>query len=116
MVNTTDFISIASKPLMLEWQRGFRPDAVKSVTCMEPGTYRITDTAGKNATLAAEGLEEPALAGEKLVIGVSVPEPDPKSLGELTGQVLDMSDMPVPGAQIALVFVENGVGSSVSAD
>ena len=99
-----------SVQVTLEWKSGFRPDHVVSVTNLggSPAQYRLSDDGGKTATISGtdKGRAEPRLDGEKLVVEVKLPEPDPKAFGDLTGKVVDISGQPVAGALVALIWVE----------
>ena len=93
----------------LEWKSGFRPDAVASVTNLggSPAQYRLSDDDGRTATISGtdKGRAEPRLDGGKLVVEVTLPEPDPKAFGDLTGKVVDTSGQPIAGALVALIWV-----------
>jgi thiol-disulfide isomerase/thioredoxin len=58
---------------------------------------------------------EPKLDDRKLVIAVTLPEPDLKKLGDLTGKVVDNSGHPIAGASVALITIEHG-GSGIRND
>ncbi len=97
-------------PMTLEWKSGFRPDAVTSVTNLggSPARYLLNADGGKTATLSGtdKGRAEPRLDGGKLVVEVTLPEPDPTAFGDLTGKVVDTSGRPVAGASVTLIWVE----------
>src|SRR5262249_55361631 len=102
----------------LEWNSGFRPDRLASVTKLggSPARYRLSDGDGKTATLSEtdKGRAEPRLDGGKLVVEVTLAEPNPKAFADLTGKVVDISGQPVGGALVALIWVEEhgGIGMS----
>jgi RNA polymerase sigma factor (sigma-70 family) len=106
--------------VILEWNPGFRPDHVASVTNLggSPAQCRLSDDDGKTATISRtdKGRAEPRLDGGKLVVEVTLPEPDPKAFGDLSGKVVDVSGQPVAGALVALIRVEEHGGSGMSAD
>jgi len=122
--------------LELEWESGFRPDAVRSIERdpESPGRIRLTDEGGKSAMLGAVPLAEqarslgrrpegasaaiigaeaikPVIERGKLVIGVELPglNPglNPEQHSELTGLVLDPRGQPVPGARVGLVLIRD---------
>ena len=78
--------------------------------------YRLSDDDGKSATISGtdKGRVEPRLDGGRLVVEVTLPEPDPKAFGDLTGKVVDPSGQPVAGASVALIWVEEHGGSGMS--
>jgi RNA polymerase sigma factor (sigma-70 family) len=101
-------------PMTLEWQSGFRPDAVTSVTKLQgaPARYLLTDHSGKTATFSGtdKGRAAPRIDGGKLVVEVTLPESKPTACGDLTGNVIDTSGQPVAGASVALGWAgENGM-------
>lgn len=104
----------------VEWETGFRPDAVKSVSNLggSPVSHRLTDNDGKTATLSGteKGRAQPVLENGQLVVRVTLPEPDPKAFGELTGKVVDTAGQPIAGAHVALIWVEENGGSGMSSD
>ena len=109
-----------SVQLTLEWESGFRPDDVASVTNLggSPARYRLSDHNGKTATLSGtdKGRAEPRLDGGELVVEVTLPEPEPKAFGDLSGKVVDTSGQPVAGALVALIILEEHVGSGMSGE
>jgi RNA polymerase sigma factor (sigma-70 family) len=109
-----------SVQVILEWKSGFRPDHVASVTNLggSPAQCRLSDDDGKTATISQtdKGRAEPRLDGGKLVVEVTLPEPDPKAFGDLSGKVVDVSGQPVAGALVALIRVEEHIGSGMSAE
>ena len=109
-----------SVQVILEWKSGFRPDHVASVTNLggSPAQCRLSDDDGKTATIsrADKGRAEPRLDDGKLVVEVTLPEPDPKAFGDLSGKVVDVSGQPVAGALVALIRVEEHSGSGMSAE
>jgi RNA polymerase sigma factor (sigma-70 family) len=113
-------MSADSVALTLEWKSGFRPDRVATVTNLggSPAQYRLGDANGETATISGtdKGRVEPRLEGSKLVVEVTLPEPDPKAFADLTGKVVDTSGQPVAGALVALIRVEEEGGSAMSAD
>ena len=108
----------SSVALTLEWESGFRPDTLKSVKRLggSPASYRLEDEAGKSATISGpeKARLEPKADGRNLVVDVSVPDPDPKELGELAGKVVDEAGKAIEGAQVALIWVEEHGGSGMS--
>jgi len=96
------------------WSSGFRPDAVKAMD-RRAGLFHLTDEAGQVATIGEAAGIEPTLAEGKLVVRVTLPEPDPKLLGDLSGRVVDTDGQPIGGARVALSFHEKG-GSAMSGD
>jgi len=103
------------EPVAINWDAGFRPDAVKDVkrlqTPGQPTRFQLTDAAGRSATLS--GPIEPAvtsglLAGE-LVISASFPEATPDSTGTLTGTVLDQDGSPIADANVTINFFFGGL-------
>jgi thiol-disulfide isomerase/thioredoxin len=100
--------------LPIEWATGFRPDAVKAIE-REDGLFHLTDEAGRLATIKEVAGAEPTLAGGVLTIRVTLAETDPKTLGSLSGRVVDADGRPVQGARIALTIHEKG-GSGGSND
>jgi RNA polymerase sigma-70 factor (ECF subfamily) len=102
-------------PMTLEWKSGFHPDDVTSVTNLggSPARYLVKDRSGKTATLSGtdKGRAQPRIDGGKLVVEVTLPEPAPTALDDLTGRVVDNSGHPVAGASVGLGFAgENGGG------
>src|SRR5262249_22223338 len=119
-VTATAHESLASDnpaSMALEWESGFRPDAVASLENLggSPVRYLFKDRTGKTATLATtdKGRAEPRLEGERLIIDVTLPEPDPGAYGDLTGKVVEPSDQPVAGARVALIWYGEQGGSSM---
>ena len=102
-------------PMTLEWKSGFRPDAVASLENLggSPARYLFKDRAGKTATLATteKGRTEPRLEGGRLIVEVTLPEPDPGAYGDLTGKVVEPSGQPVAGARVALIWYGEQGGS-----
>ena len=106
---TNRFTSRNGVQIPLEWQSGFRPDAINSLSRVE-GTqdrFHVTDVAGKTATVQGSANAAPILEDGRLVIRAALPEPDPKSSGELNGQVSDAEGRPIEGARVALVLIED---------
>jgi RNA polymerase sigma factor (sigma-70 family) len=104
----------------LEWAANFRPEAVKKVEPLD-GRFRLTDDAGRIATIGVSGRAELNKAGQvvtipesgrvqpiatdgKLVIGVNLPEPESVMIGSLSGQVVDEKSRPIQGALVSLAF------------
>jgi hypothetical protein len=119
--------------LELEWEAGFRPDAVRSIgrDPERPGRFHLRDEGGKSAMLGAVSQAEqdrsvglrregasaaiiganaikPVIERGKLVIGVELPGLSTEQHSELTGLVLDPRGQPVPGARVGLVVVHDG--------
>jgi len=110
-----DYETRARIPVTLEWESGFRPDAVKSVSVAAGSSqrFRLQDDVGRTATVESSGKLDPVLHEGKLLIHVKLPEPEPKPPSELIGQVIDAKSAPIAGAQVALVYAsKNGSGMS----
>jgi RNA polymerase sigma factor (sigma-70 family) len=118
--------------LELEWESGFRPDAVRSIERApeRPGRFHLIDEGGNSAMLGAVSQAEqhrslglrgegasaaiiaadaikPVIEGGKLVIAVELPRSDAEQHSELTGLVLDPPGQPVPGARVGLVLIND---------
>jgi thiol-disulfide isomerase/thioredoxin len=95
----------------LEWETGFRPDAIKSVDKPAEGgplaRFRLTDVAGRSATVS--GSVEPLVADGRLVLRIAFPEPDANAFGALSGTVVDERGLPIAGAAVALIIREGKV-------
>jgi RNA polymerase sigma factor (sigma-70 family) len=128
----------------LEWESGFRPDDVASVTNLRGSSahFRLSDHNGKTATMIDHsripfrqpgslddhndktaklsgsdlGRATPRLDGGELVVEVTLPEPAEKVFGDLTGKVVDTSSKPIAGALVALIWVEEQGGSGMSSE
>ena len=100
--------------LPIEWASGFRTDAVKAME-RKAGQFHLTDEAGRVATIKEAAGVEPTLAEGKLTVRVTLPEADPKTLGDLSGRVVDPDGKPIEGARVALSFHEKG-GSAMGGD
>ena len=90
--------------LRLEWDPGFRPDALEEVSRL-PGNdrrFRLVDADENTATLEVPELIEPVKENGKLVMRVFVPHRDAKDYAALTGQIVDEAGKPVAGARVAL--------------
>jgi RNA polymerase sigma factor (sigma-70 family) len=107
-------------PMTLEWTSGFHPEAVASVSNLggSPTRYLLNDLSGKTATLSGtdKGRAEPRIDGGKLVVEVTLPEPDGKALGELTGKVVDTLGQPLAGASVSLGWVGEDGGGMMSVE
>ena len=91
----------------LEWDGGFRPDAVERVDPAE-GTgrdrrVRMADREGRSATVTGE--VTPEVSAGKLVLVASFPEPEPQAYGLASGRVVDEGGRPIPGAKATLAFL-----------
>jgi RNA polymerase sigma factor (sigma-70 family) len=102
----------------LEWASDFRPDSVEAVAEFKdkPGHFRLTDAAGKTATLSGVGLGRPTIEAGKLAVRVKIATPDPLQVGDLSGRVIDALGKPVEGARVNLVFVTKGSSGMSSID
>jgi RNA polymerase sigma factor (sigma-70 family) len=125
----------------LEWESGFRPDAVRSTApdhgkpghlyeaispqlaralAQAPGKssrFVITDEGGKSAVIGAIVPLEPVIEHGKLVIRVVTSDLDVYRDGALTGLVLDPQGKPVAGARVGLVFfIDRGRDGLLSTD
>jgi len=115
-----EHLQIDRVPINLEWESGFTPAAIKSVTNLggSPARYRLSDDHGKTATLSGIGRirAEPRLDGKRLIVAVLLPAADTKAFGDLVGKIVDASGGPIARAQVALVWVEQRGGSAASSD
>ena len=90
----------------LNWDGGFRPDAVKTLKHREdprqPAHFQLTDEAGRSATLS--GPIDAAITAGHLVVSASFPEADSKATGILTGTVVDRDGHPIADANVTIYF------------
>ncbi len=98
----------------LEWTTGFRPQAVRAIE-RQGRAFRLTDDTGKTAELRGSERMIPVLRGGEFTIQVSLPEPNLKLTGKLTGKVVDRDDHPLEGVLVALVY-HSGQGSGMSGE
>ncbi len=104
----------------LEWAANFRPESVKKIEQLD-GRFRLTDDAGRIATIGVSGRAElnkagqivtipesgrvqPIITNGKLVIGVNLPEPETVMIGNLSGQVVDDNGRPIDGVLVSPAF------------
>ncbi len=122
------FASIANL-IPLEWAAGFRPEVVKTIERIGDG-YRLTDDAGRIATIGDSAVEIPEGAGAaggvtiaaparvkpilvdgKLVINVLFFDTGRMLSGSMSGQIVDEGGRPIEGARVAPAFhVREGNG------
>lgn len=92
----------------LDWESGFRPDAVKGVgRAARDGPiarFRLTDPSGRSATIS--GPVEPLVVDGGLVLRIVLAEPDVGASGILSGRVVDEKMNPIEGAAVALIIRE----------
>jgi thiol-disulfide isomerase/thioredoxin len=107
---TNRWTSVTGVPVELEWESNFRPDAIQSLSRVDgmPGRYHLTDVAGKTAMIQGSDRVDPISDGGRLLIRVTLLEPEPRSLGDLAGQVTDTRGRPIERALVELGFVEGG--------
>jgi RNA polymerase sigma factor (sigma-70 family) len=112
-----DIWGASSSKVTLEWDEGFRTDSVKSMVHLDgtPAQYRLTDAAGKKASISSADQAVPVLEHGSLVIRVALQQPDAKNRSDLTGKVLDKNGKPIEKALVSLIYVE-GQGSAMSPD
>lgn len=100
----------------LEWDSGFRPDAVRGVSraagAGPMARFRLTDSADRSAEVS--GPVEPLILDGRLVLRVAFADPDARAFGTLTGRVVDEGSNPIEGAAVALIIFE-GQTSAVDA-
>jgi RNA polymerase sigma factor (sigma-70 family) len=97
--------------LPIEWASGFRPDSIRGIERKE-GLFRLSDEAGRLATIKDVAGVEPTLTGGVLTVRVTLAETDPKTLSNLTGRVVDTEGRPIAGAHIALKIHEKGASGA----
>ena len=92
----------------LAWEAGFRPDALKGVDRAAGAgpiaRYRLTDSAGRTATIS--GPVEPLVIDGGVVLHIALAEPDTRAFGKISGSVADGEGNPVASATVALVIRE----------
>ena len=97
----------------LNWDGGFRPDAVKTLKHREdprqPAHFQLTDEAGRSATLS--GPIDAAITAGHLVVSASFPEADSKATGILTGTVVDRDGRPIADANVTIYFAYRDWGA-----
>jgi RNA polymerase sigma factor (sigma-70 family) len=114
--------SLASIPILIPLERaeGFRAEAVKTIERIPQG-YRLTDDAGRIATIGEPAIEipdapdtgiiiaepgqvQPILVDGKLLIRVVFFDAERVASGSLSGRIVDEAGKPIAGVRVAPAF------------
>jgi thiol-disulfide isomerase/thioredoxin/protocatechuate 3,4-dioxygenase beta subunit len=96
----------AMQLVIVQWDTGFRPDAVTDVKRLDdsgkPGRSQLTDESGRSATVT--GPVEVSRTAGRLLIAAALPQRGSQPTGTLTGTVVDLEGRPVADAAIRVFF------------
>jgi RNA polymerase sigma factor (sigma-70 family) len=92
--------------LDIDWEQGFRPEAVRSIT-ESKGTvseYKLVDEANKRATISTSERMEPKVFETGTLLIFLSPMTSKSESSDLAGQVVDETGKPIRNATVSLGF------------